>query len=231
MNKGGKMPITHINVCWDSELSNYEVHVILDACIQVRELFPELTFDVYGSDPWSEGEYSSADWYVDQAKEYVTRWITASGEIIDHLQLDADSIVDRLGEEPWQRSDPHIDIMMVSKELMAFDHGHPLNIVFVLADGRVTVQSVARYRGLPPRDRYLAIQAVIWHELGHILGMAGDLRRSHTEYNLGPHCTNYCVMRQGLSVEEWVQHARQATGRNRIYCPQCLADARRYFTS
>lgn len=224
------MPITHVNVCWSSKLSDFEVQAIRGACNQVCELFPELTFTIYGSNPWSEGEYSSADWYVDQAKEYVTRWITASGEIIERRQLDADSIVDRLEEEPWQQSDPHIDIMMVSEDLMAFDQGYPLAFVFGLADGRVTVQSVARYRGLHPHDRYLAIQAVVWHELGHILGMAGDLGRSHTEYNLGPHCTNYCcVMRQGLSVEEWVQHARQTT--SRIYCPQCLADARRYFTS
>lgn len=79
---------------WDSGLDDFEVHAILDACAQLCELFRDLSFDVYGN-------------------------------------------------EPWQQQNPHIDIMMVSKDLMAFDQGRPLNYVFGLASGRVTVQSVA----------------------------------------------------------------------------------------
>ena len=84
-----------------------------------------------------------------------------------------------------------------------------------------------RYRGIDdPFDRMMAIRMVVQHELGHVFGMAADENRSNTEDNLGIHCTNPgCVMRQGLSVGEWLRHARESYGAGMIYCPQCLADA------
>jgi len=143
-------------------------------------------------------------------------------------QLNADHLLGLVSNEPWQKAEPRIDIVITSQDLTAFDCDDWHNFVFGEADGRVTVQSVARFHQLSDTDRYLAIEAVIHHELGHIYGLAADASRSNTEYNLGPHCTNYgCFMRQGLSLEEWVIHARDAYRLDRIYCPQCLAEARK----
>lgn len=207
-----------IYVMYDSGITEFEEVAILRALQELSGMFPSLNIVCYGSEAWSSGEYSSADWYVQQTRRVVG---TQGG-----IQLDADHLVDLVANEPWQANDPHIDVVLTSHDLTAFDAGNQLNFVFGIADGRVTVQSLARYRGLSDFDRALSIKAVIWHELGHIFGMAANLRRSHTEYNLGPHCTNPgCIMRQGLSVETWAKHARDAYEMQRVYCPECLVDA------
>ncbi len=205
-----------INVMYDSGIDEFEETAIINGLGELDALFPGMNIRVYGASAWCEGEYSSADWYVRNTR-IVPR--------IDRAQLDAGDLIDLIAGEPWQEAEPHIDVMFTSYDLAAVDGGQYLNFVFGMADGRITVQSVARYRGLPDFDCYLAIKAVVQHELGHIFGMASDLGRTNTEYNLGPHCTNSgCIMRQGLSVPEWVQHARESHEMGRIYCPQCLAD-------
>lgn len=206
-----------IRVMWDSGVNDLEAQAICAALEEQNKLFPGLNITVYGASAWCKGEYSSADWYINKTMR-VSR---PFGE-----QLNADHLQDLVSNEPWQKEDPHIDIVITSRDLTAFDCDDWLNFVFGEADGRVTVQSVARFRQLSDTDRYLAIRAVIHHELGHIYGLAADVSRSNTEYNLGPHCTNYgCLMRQGLGLEEWVIHAREAYRLGRIYCPQCLAEA------
>lgn len=202
---------------YDSGITEFEELAIVQALRDLLVTFSNLDITCYGSDPWSTGVYSSADWYIQQTERVVGNQ--------GGVQLNADSLVDLVANEPWQAENPHIDVVLTSHDLTAFDMGNQLNFVFGLASGRVTVQSLARYRELSDFDRKLSIKAVIWHELGHIFGMAADLRRSHTVYNLGPHCTNHgCIMRQGLTVEEWAQHARDAYEMRRIYCPECLAD-------
>jgi predicted Zn-dependent protease len=180
-------------------------------------MFPSMDIYVYGSEDWSpSGDYSSADWYVDHTNMVMGlegRW-----------QLDADHLASLMVGEPWQ-ANPHIDVMITSWDLTAFDGGQQMNFVFGEARGRVTVQSLARFRGLLRTDRYLAVKGVIHHELGHIYGMAANLGRSNTVYSIGPHCTNPgCIMQQGLSVGEWVAHAKESYSRGQIYCPQCMAD-------
>ena len=66
----------------------------------------------------------------------------------------------------------------------------------------------------------------MFHELGHVFGMAADLHRSNTEENFGNHCTNPgCIMRQGVNIDQWLHNAHMARRYGRIYCPQCMADA------
>lgn len=206
-----------INVMYDSGLSELEEVAVLTALqeVSLAVQIPDIT--CYGSEPWSLGAYSSADWYIQN-----TQVVRANQ---GGTQLNADHLVDLVNSEPWQES-PHIDIVITSRDITAFDAGHQLNFVFGLASGRVSVQSIARFRDLDILSRFLAVKAVIWHELGHILGMAAATDRPHTEYKLGPHCTNPgCVMRQGMSVPEWVEHAEEAFQSGQIFCHQCLEDA------
>lgn len=212
-----------IYVSYDSGITELEQMAILSG---LHEALVYLGYPsevkVFGAEPWSKGDYSSADWYV-----LKTRSVHQSQ--IGHSQLDADHLVDLLASEPWQEADPHIDVMFVSQDLTARDEGKYLNFVFGIASGRITVQSVARFREIPNDfDRVLAIKAVVQHELGHIFGMAANPCRNHTEYVLGQHCTNPgCIMQQALSVTGWVQHAYDALQMGRVYCPECLEDARR----
>lgn len=210
-----------VYVTFDSGIDALEERAILDG-IAATMCFSHMRRElrVFGAMPWSEGDYSSADWYVKHTRKiYQCK--------IDGVQLDADHLLDLLSHEPWQESEPHIDVMFVSQDLTARNGDGWLNFVFGIANGRVTVQSVARYREIANLgDRMAAIKMVAQHELGHVFGMAGNKNRSNTEDNLGMHCTNPgCVMRQGLSVPEWVRHARESYRSGIIYCPQCLADA------
>lgn len=210
-----------INVMWDSGVDALEERAIVDglvgalSCIGARR-----EVRIFGSKAWSEGSYSSADWYVSH-----TRRLRRSD---GNVQLDADRLLDLLAGEPYQKAEPHIDVMFVSQDLTARDGEQYLSFVFGIASGRLTVQSVARYRDVTNQfERMMAIRMVIQHELGHVFGMAADLRRSNTEYDLGPHCTNRgCVMRQALTVYDWIRHAQDSQQAGMVYCPQCLADAK-----
>lgn len=204
-----------IYVMYDSGVDKFEEEAILAALKSLLQI-QGLDITCYGSESWSEGDYSSADWYI----QHTNRIQGNFGEV----QLDANQLLELIVNEPWQ-VDPHIDIMITSHDITTFDNGKQLNFVFGLAYQRATVQSIARFRSCPDSDRFIAIETVIWHELGHILGMAADLNRTNTEDNLGPHCTNPgCVMQQGLSVSEWVKHAREAKQAQQIYCQQCFDD-------
>jgi predicted Zn-dependent protease len=103
-----------------------------------------------------------------------------------------------------------------------------VNFCFGLAGDRTIAQSAYRYRGLPRAERELAIKAVDYHELGHILGCAADLRRANTVRDLGNHCTvDGCIMRQGHNLDEWLDHAKRAKAKHRIFCPQCMIEPKR----
>ena len=202
-----------IYVMYDSGLSAFEQKCVKEAMVDFKELFPERDIVLYGSRAWSDGDYSSADWYVRNAKMKLRPGT---------FQLDAASILSLMETEPWQET-PHVDVFFTSKDLTA----KGLNFCFGMTRGRCTVQSVHRYRQLYPEDRKLAIKAVVLHELGHVFGLATG-RQVNVEYRLGYHCTSFgCVMQQGMNLSEWVRHAREAKRVGMIYCPYCMKDMRR----
>lgn len=204
-----------IYVMYDSALDEIERTAIHEGLLEFQRVFPARVIINFGSEPWANGSYSSADWYLQHA------------ERMSNQQIIADSLIRLMRNEPFQEETPHIDVMFTSVDLNT--NSFHLNFCFGLTNGRFTAQSVFRYRNLPKNDRVLAIKTVLQHELGHVFGMAFDPRRTNTEEKLGNHCTNFgCIMRQGMNTTEWVNHAREARKMGRLYCPQCLADARKY---
>lgn len=218
LEKGEKMLPIHL--MYDSGIQPMEEMAILDGLHEVLEIFPKREAINYGAKPWIKGEFSSADWYVDHASKFYR----PNGDV----QLDADDLIDLMRFEPWQEKQAHIDMMFTSLDLTTLGGDGYLDYVFGAADGRFTVQSVARFRDIPlEHDRILAIKNVVQHELGHIFGMANDLHRENTVEDFGPHCTNFgCVMRQAITVSEWVQNARDSYQMGIVYCKQCLMDGR-----
>ena len=201
-----------IYVMYDSGLNLLERSSVEQAISDLRFEMPERRIESYGHWAWSKGDYGCADWYIQTA-----------GRIIkskNQVQLDAESLLGLLEREPWQEKTPHIDVLFTSRDLSA----RGLNFCFGMTRGRCTVQSVYRYRSLNSSvDRSLAIKTVLWHELGHVFGLA--VRANNSEYKLGWHCTNHgCAMRQGMNLTEWVKNTRELKAAGRIYCPQCLAD-------
>ena len=203
-----------IYLTFDSGLDDYERHCLKDAMVAFKELFPERAVYTYGDKAWATGDYSCADWYIRFAKKIFTPGYAG-------IQLDADDLLRLIENEPWQKKNPHIDVFFTSYDLNV----EGMNFCFGLARGRNTVQSVYRFKKLDSTERKLALQTLVWHELGHIFGMASDSRRSHTKELLGRHCTNLgCSMCQGVTVDEWVSNAKMVKYSGKIYCPQCMED-------
>lgn len=208
-----------IYISYDNGLDAIERTAIREAVLEFQRIFPERKFYNFGSKAWSDGDFSSGDWYVNHARRVMRKNFP--------LQLDAGSILHLFEREPWQNLEEHIDVFFTSHDLTARFGFQWLNFCFGLTRGHNTVQSVSRFRRLAFRNRKLAVKAVLLHELGRVLGAAADPGRHCTEENLGRHCTNYgCIMRQGLTVEEWVEHAMQAESRG-WYCTDCRNDIRR----
>ena len=203
-----------IFVMYDSGLEAFERSCIDEAVCEFKELFPDEKVVVFGSHAVYDGKILDADWYIENAKSKVIPY-----------QLYADSILDLMASEPWQKNQPHIDVLIVSRDL-TYDR---LKCCFGLSGGHGTVQSVYRYRNLNDFDeRRMAIKTAVWHGLGHVFGMAADSKRTNTEDRLGSHCTNCgCAMRQATDYKECIQRAKDVKYAGTIYCSQCIDDVRK----
>lgn len=203
-----------ICVMHDSYLNSLEKESIQEGLQEFQAIFPEIRIANFGSKAWCKGDYSSADWYLSKTI------IMDPGKI---LQIDTKILLDLLANEPWQQI-PHIDIFITSFDLATEN----LNFCLGATLKRCTVQSVYRYAGLLPKLRSIAIKTAIQHELGHIIGMASDLNHSNIEKNGKTHCTNpCCIMRKSNSIRELVSIAKEARENGKIYCEQCLAEAKK----
>ena len=58
------MSLLPIYVCWDSGMKRFETDAIFEALREIKTMFPQRKIVVYGSKAWSDGDYSSADWYI-----------------------------------------------------------------------------------------------------------------------------------------------------------------------
>ena len=202
-----------IYVCWDSGLDDVEVAAVKIAITEIKQLYLKSQIYDYGSNKWSVGDYSSADWYIEKA--------TKRGK-----QYSAMSILQMLNAEPWQKDNRHIDIFITSKDLYA----EGCSYVFGQAvfEWGVAVQSTYRFKsaGLDDKSRTACIRRLVLHELGHLLGIAKPGRQFTVE-SLGSHCSNIpCVMHQGMSVREWESLSIMELDKHQTYCQDCMSELR-----
>ena len=199
-----------INLMLDSSIvDSEEEKTILTGLLEFRELFPGANISL---------DYSSVDKYrlLERARR-----IRRSG---GHTQIDVNSLLELL--QDYSSVTPIIEVLFTTEDLTTEETNFCFGATWL--GGRCTVQSTYRYRELSSQDKSLAIKGVLHHELGHVLGMAANLSRIHTENKLGPHCADWnCIMHQSMNVNEAVRIARGARAHGRIYCPLCLADAKR----
>ena len=197
-----------IYVMWDSGLSSFEQECVKDAMIEFEETFPGRKIVICGSRQWSNGDYSSADWYVRKAKG-------------DGIKLDVDFLLNLMEKEPRQESTPRVDVLITSYDLSTGKE----SFCYGKTRGRFIVQSVARYERLSFADRKLVIKNMIWRELGHVFGAAMNTSRSDVVRIVDWYCMNVgCAMRWGANLDVWVQHARETERMHRLYCPKCRKD-------
>ena len=205
-----------IYVSYDSGVDRVEIDAIDEAIEEVKSLFPRRRIIDYQSATWRAGDFSSANWYIKEAKKRDKSYVPGS-------PINAFWLLNLVSQEPFQKVNEHIDVLFTSEDLTAPEQ----SICHGLGSDRYTVQSVYRYRNLPVEDRRLMIKYTFYHEIGHVLGCARNLNRSNTEDRYGHHCTRYgCVMRQGLTPGARLQIAKEASKMGRIFCPQCQEDAR-----
>ena len=161
--------------------------------------------------------YMSVDWYVEQGRK------ASRG----NGQLHGGAICNALWQEPWQKSHPHWDVVILKSDI--YDDGCNFVIGEAVADGFCIV-SVNRLSGLDEASQKECIITETIHELGHVFGLPNDNRGDGTiEQSLGGHCTNVCTMRQGLVVpRDWLRMTQDRL-RHGTFCQICLAELRQFF--
>lgn len=188
------------------------VRDVLEAAGQTREV------RVFGSRQWSQGDYGCADWYQEQTMFHPVRERHGYGP-----QTNASHIIGLMSREPWQKKQPHLDVMLVDRDTSTGEEN--MNFVFgVTWPGFGFVQSVARIREAGRDLNLRLLQRVSRHEFGHVLGLPS--RGYQVEQNLGLHCTNVCCMRQGLHLQAWVAQLNEEERSGVMFCSPCLTELR-----
>jgi predicted Zn-dependent protease len=160
--------------------------------------------------------YMSIDWYTQRGHELSTR----------PNQVNANQVIGLLNSEPWQEYQPHYDLMVICDDM----YSEGCNFVVGLAQPNLgTIISTHRFLGVGSGLQERCLQTVVYHEVGHVFGLPDNRSRNITE-SLGRHCTNECVMRQGLRVpHDWITFTQDRLRSNQPYCAECLQGLNQWF--
>lgn len=170
-----------------------------------------------------EGSFGSAAWYCEQSRD------KADGRI------DADSICWKLEDEVLlcrRLGGPyHYNVFIGTTDLCAKGSNF---VIGAACKGAATVISVHRFlaaAGLSEEEKRECIITESIHELGHVFGLPDESRGKNLAESLGNHCTNTCIMRQGLRVpDHWVRFSKDRKEHGAL-CGDCLNDLQRFFSS
>jgi len=161
-------------------------------------------------------DWQSVDWYID----YARRACKKAG------QVDASTLLNLIYKEPWQENVCHYDLMILRSDL---GHGN-LNFCVGLASKSIgALVSILRFLKLEPALQFECIKTVTMHEIGHVFGLVPETRTVNVNESLGKHCTNRCIMRQGLSVpHDWINFTNDRL-KYGAFCPTCQRDLQLFF--
>ena len=224
-----------ISVTWSADISEQESGILTGTVEQVlKHLYlrdpmalmdPPLYVRVYGN--WiipamaPTQPYWGCQWYVDTAYDD------------DLHRVIAPTYLELLQREPWQRMDPHFDLALLDQDLTDFPAAAARLVPerYTLGSsfpGSVAVMSVYHLRSLADETvRTLALERLVRHHLGHVLGIPGFGRRQDVaRLGLETHCTGLCVMRHAATVEELATLALEEAEGGWPYCPACTSDLR-----
>jgi len=86
--------------------------------------------------------------------------------------------------------------------------------------------STYRFRNLETPDlKYEVIKTATMHEIGHFFRVPNDNRTTNVEENIGLHCTNECVMRQGINIpKDWIKFTEDRLKSGKPLCDECISD-------
>ena len=229
MEKRAFRRIKPIYLMHQKGLFNSEILAVIDGISEIRKLIFELTginigfknFKNWGNSNDDLEPYQGVEWYINIGKQASSR----------RTQLNVSAIQDVIAREPWkdvyQGGTDHYDVFVVKEDMYAGDN----NFVIGEANRLIgTTISTYRFRDLDEQRQYECIKTEVMHELGHVFGAPSEQRTHNIEESLGEHCTNTCVMRQGLLVpQDWIKLTEDRI----LYepmCQDCKNDLRQYLT-
>ncbi len=217
------LQLAPVYVSWTSKVTDNEGQAVIDGVadvIKVSKIDREIK--VFGSTTWAEGNYGCADWYQDRS-----RFQRSFGKST-WTQIGLTKLHWLLTSEPWQKQQPHTDIMIVDEDIC--DEYDP-NLYFLFGAESMGnyVQSVFRFREGESDEqiRLQLIRRTARHEFGHTYGLPSVGRRNTVEF-LGPHCKNVCSMRQGSNVMDWRKLYLEEESAGVIFCRDCLKDLEKF---
>lgn len=164
--------------------------------------------------------YHSLDWYIEHSR-YASR---------NNHQLDVSQMLIDFRSEPWRDIDrggkDHYDVVVVSEDIYMRD----IPFLIGLADeNKGTVLSTKRFQELDQYTKSECLKTEAMHEIGHVFGLIPPERISNVEESIGKHCTNRCIMRQGLSVpRDWIILTEDRINYGAL-CQECERDLRNHF--
>ena len=177
-------------------------------------------FGVWRNPGWLEGntltDWNSVDWYMWHARQ-------ASR---NRHQVHGTYLLKLLYNEPWQQTLPHYDVLVTHQDLNAEDCQFCIGLAI---KGFGTVISTNRFLSLDFDEQRECIVTEAMHEIGHVFGLVPDDRTENVEMSLGLHCTNRCIMRQGLRVpHDWLAITGDRLA-GHGFCSTCCRELKKFF--
>lgn len=139
-------------------------------------------------------------------------------------QLGAHQMLDKMIENvrSSHSTDPHFEVFLTKKDIFGDDQ---TNWIFgVSQEDHAGVYSFNRFVGKLADE---TAKTVIMHEVGHVFSLPARTSGA-LEEKLGKHCTNRCLMRQGMSLAEMRSITEDRLAGHAL-CDLCRQDLIRYF--
>ena len=149
----------------------------------------------------NQGAYGSPDWYQNNA---LTNRNNGFG-----TQISSTAIDDLLRNEPFQRKNPHYDVMIVDRDLTTTMNDAANNFVFGYGPYPNNIISIKRFIHWfgDPTLRQICLATIGAHEFGHNLELVGrNYDEDHGELRDG-----HCAGRAGACIMEQVQVSGKRT--------------------
>jgi len=161
-------------------------------------------------------KFLSVDWFLKEG------WENSRNK----TQMNALTILNFLSLPQWKKDNNYYDVFLLSSDI----YYENTNFIIGLArKGVGTIISTNRFQSLNNTLKFECIKTETMHELGHVFGLLPIDRTENVDDSLGKHCTNRCIMRQGLIVPiDWVNITKDRL-KYGPFCENCKKDLRNYF--
>ena len=207
-------------------LCNLEKQAIFDGANELIDLAESDGIEIRDLGVWRNNNYldkngslkayQSVDWYLKNGKQNSR----------NNYQLNADLMLLSLTREPWKKTLSHYDIMAIHSDMYS---GKSNFVIGLARTYDSTIISTNKFKELDDKTRYECIKTETMHELGHVFGLIPNYRTNNIEFSLGKHCTNTCIMRQGLTLpRDWVNMTKDRLKYGPL-CNDCQIDLKKQF--